>query len=145
MNRFLNNMAYEVQKGYSPDNLYEWQKNEHKISCIGLVFVIGAYLPLITCSLLGITEKDGMMFYPSFILAIVLLLAGGIFIVNNINHRQFRDKVCNALAGLELGVYHCADDLVINLCLDWDSANAIIDGQYDDWLRHRSTCRFMPN
>lgn len=144
MNRNPIGMAYEVRKGYSPENLAEWQKNERRFSCYALAFVIGAYCPLIVGGWMGINEKS-IEWYASVVVSLTLLCASAYFIFVNSDHRIFRNAVCNALAGLELGVYHCADDLVIMLMIPWDCAEKIIDGQYDDWLKHKNTCKFMPN
>lgn len=55
----------------------------------------------------------------------------------------FRRKVCKALAGLELGVLHCSDDLVILLDISREDADRIISGDYDNWLKHRLTCKYI--
>lgn len=55
----------------------------------------------------------------------------------------FRRKVCKALAGHELGVLHCSDDLVILLDISREDADRIISGDYDNWLKHRLTCKYI--
>ena len=134
-------MTTQVRKGYSPENLEGWERKERQQSLIALAFIVTAYVPLVICSVLGIHDLTEHL---SFAVAFVLIIAGGIFAMDNIEHRSFRYILCNALAGLELGVYHCSDDLVILLNLPRDCADKIIDGQYDNWLRHRITCQFMP-
>lgn len=139
-------MPNKVQKGYSPQDMEDWEEKERSLSLQSLGLVCSAFIPLALAVLLDIQmETNPLTTVLVSVVSFTLLFWG--FALDHINspRRQFRNKVCKALAGLELGVYHCADDLVINLDMDWDSANAIIDGQYDNWLKHTITCEFMPN
>ena len=145
-------MDFKVLKGYNPDELSHWETENVRKEWIALALILGAFASLIVFMMLNPEPSiengslvDNLVFFAMICWSFGLLLCGFTIDQNNVNHRKFRDAVCNALAGLELGVYHCADDLVIHLHLSWERANQIIDGQYDDWLRHKKTCQFMPN
>lgn len=51
--------------------------------------------------------------------------------------------VCKALAGIECGVYHCADDLRFHLDLPQEVAVAVIDGKYDHLLSAHLVCEYI--
>lgn len=84
--------------------------------------------------------------YGSFMSSILAILGTTSMLVSFFVQTSFksaRRTVCMALAGLELGIYHCADDLVTVGGVPEDVADDIIAGEYDNLLKDPLTCRYI--
>lgn len=140
-------MAQTVHNGYTPDELESFEKHEKRnaalILGLMLALIVTAYVPMFyygaplsdTAPAI-VSDVVGATVIGLAILIVVL------FIVT-MPKIEFRDKICKSLAGLELGVFHCSDDLVIIVGLSRECADMVIDGQYDNWLRSRKVCKLI--
>lgn len=140
-------MAQTVHNGYTPDELESFEKHEKKVALlvIGMLFVMvaTATIPEI---IYGIPLKDTAppeICNITSVMLFVELLAITLPMVYFMPRDEFRIKICKSLAGLELGVFHCSDDLVIIVGLSRECADMVIDGQYDNWLRSRKVCKLI--
>lgn len=140
-------MAQTVHNGYTPDELESFEKHEKKVALlvIGMLFVMvaTATIPEI---IYGIPLKDTAppeICNITSVMLIVELLAITLPMVYFMPRNEFRIKICKSLAGLELGVFRCSDDLVIIVGLSRECADMVIDGQYDNWLRSRKVCKLI--
>ena len=142
-------MDFKVLKGYDPDELSRWETENRNKSVISFALIVSAFISIVILMLINpdpstetVVDKIAVVVPMAWCMS--LLACGFAIDMENTKHKEFRNAVCNALAGLELGVYHSAEDLLIHLHISWERATQIIDGQYDDWLRHEKTCRYMP-
>lgn len=139
-------MSIMVHNRHTPEDLESFDLNEKRIAygTIGSFCMIFA-IPLIILALFGFDADNTpdivdhftavwMIFWMILMMVIALPYDG---------MTAFRKKVCKALAGLELGVLHCSDDLVILLDISREDADRIISGDYDNWLKHRLTCKYI--
>lgn len=139
-------MSIMVHNRHTPEDLESFDLNEKRIAygTIGSFCMIFA-IPLVLLLLFGFNPDNvpdtvnnftavWMIFWMILMLLIALPYDG---------MTAFRKKVCKALAGLELGVLHCSDDLVILLDISREDADRIISGDYDNWLKHRLTCKYI--
>ena len=139
-------MSIMVHNRHTPEDLESFDLNEKRIAygTIGSFCMIFA-IPLVLLLLFGFNPDNvpdsvnnftavWMIFWMILMLLIALPYDG---------MTAFRKKVCKALAGLELGVLHCSDDLVILLDISREDADRIIAGDYDNWLKHRLTCKYI--
>ena len=139
-------MSIMVHNRHTPEDLETFDLNEKRIgyAMIGS-FCMTFAVPLIILTLFGFDADDTpdivdhitfvwMMFWMIFMMVLAIPYDG---------MTAFRKKVCKALAGLELGVLHCSDDLVILLDISREDADRIISGDYDNWLKHRLTCKYI--
>lgn len=140
-------MAHTVHNGYTPNELESFEKHEKKVAILILgmliVMVVTATIPEIYY---GIPLKDNVPPEILNILSVMLLvelLAITLPAIYSMPRIEFRMKICKSLAGLELGVFHCSDDLVIIVGLSRECADMVIDGQYDNWLRSREVCKLI--
>ena len=140
-------MAHTVHNGYTPNELESFEKHEKKVA----IFVLGMLFGMIATGTIpeiiyGIPLKDHV---PPEIwdiisaMLLVELLATTVPMIYFVPRNDFRIKICKSLAGLELGVFHCADDLVIIVGLSRECADMVIDGQYDNWLKSRQVCKLI--
>lgn len=139
-------MSIMVHNRHTPEDLESFDLNEKRIGYV----VIGSFcltfaIPLTILALFGFNPDNvpdianhitavWMIFWLIFMMVIAIPYDG---------MTAFRKKVCKALAGLELGVLHCSDDLVILLDISREDADRIISGDYDNWLKHRLTCKYI--
>ena len=122
-------MTEEVLKGYSPEELDRWETKEGvQWAKIGLT----AFGSAIVFMCLGaMLQSDSHIWDDIVFLCGVGMLGMSMFVMLCSESRYaFRYRVCRALAGLELGVFHCSDDLVILLRIDRPYADKIINGEY---------------
>lgn len=100
---------------------------------LGIIIILDAY------------NIDKHSLYGTLYLCVVLciLLAAYVLFAIAMVHITMHTNVCKALAGLELGVVHCADDLVILMRMNRDMANKIINGEYDNLMRDPLTCKYI--
>lgn len=139
-------MSIMVHNRHTPEDLESFDLNEKRIG-YGMVgsFCMTFAMPLALIPLFGFDAHNvpdianhltavWMIFWMILTMLIGLPYDGMI---------AFRRKVCKALAGLELGVLHCSDDLVILLDISREDADRIISGDYDNWLKHRLTCKYI--
>lgn len=139
-------MSIMVHNRHTPEDLESFDLNEKRIgyAMIGSFCMIFA-IPLVLLLLFGFNPDNvpdtvnnftavWMIFWMILMMAIAIPYDG---------MTAFRKKVCKALAGLELGVLHCSDDLVILLDISREDADRIIAGDYDNWLKHRLTCKYI--
>lgn len=99
---------------------------------LGIAIILDAYV-------------DKHSLYGTLYICVVLciLLAAYLLFAIAMVHKTMHREVCKALAGLELGVVHCADDLVILMRMNRDMADKIINGEYDNLLRDPLTCKYI--
>lgn len=136
-------MTEEVLKGYSPDELERWKKRDCRLyNRIGLTAFGSMLVFMITACYFSSNERlfDDLLFLCA--LADMGLL--GYCMMYNDRYFRFQKAVVKALAGLELGVVHCSDDLVILMGFDRIYADRIINGEYDDLMRDERFCKLMP-
>lgn len=139
-------MSIMVHNRHTPEDLESFDLNEKRIgyAMIGSFCMIFA-IPLVLLLLFGFNPDNvpdtvnnftavWMIFWMILMMVIAIPYDG---------MTAFRKKVCKALAGLELGVLHCSDDLVILLDISREDADRIISGDYDNWLKHRLTCKYI--
>lgn len=139
-------MSIMVHNRHTPEDLESFDLNEKRIAygTIGSFCMIFA-IPLVLLALFGFNPDNvpdavnnftavWMIFWMILMMVIAIPYDG---------MTAFRKKVCKALAGLELGVLHCSDDLVILLDISREDADRIISGDYDNWLKHRLTCKYI--
>lgn len=138
-------MSIMVHNRHTPEDLESFDLNEKRIAygTIGsfcMVFAVPLALMLFGFNSDNVSDAVNnftvvwMIFWTILMLLIALPYDG---------MTAFRKKVCKALAGLELGVLHCSDDLVILLDISREDADRIISGDYDNWLKHRLTCKYI--
>lgn len=138
-------MSIMVHNRHTPEDLESFDLNEKRIgyAMIGsfcMTFAIPLVLMLFgfnadnTPDIVNHITVVWMIFWMILTMAITWPYDG---------MTAFRKKVCKALAGLELGVLHCSDDLVILLDISREDADRIISGDYDNWLKHRLTCKYI--
>lgn len=135
-------MAEEVLKGYSPEELDRWETKERiQWARLGLT----AMCSCIVFAVLACVYQDrGIWGDILFMCTIAMMSMAFYTVLLNDNHFRFRKRVCRALAGIELGIVHCSDDLVILLGIDRIYADRIINGDYDFLMNHKDFCKFMP-
>lgn len=143
----LHIMTSLVRNGYTPDELESFEKHEKRDSILILGLIIALYLTaFIPDFYYDFPLKDTMppLLYD-FVTALIFceLLIMILLAASTMPKMDFRNKICKSLAGLELGVIHCSDDLVILLNLPREYADMVIDGQYDNWLRSKKVCRLI--
>lgn len=136
-------MAEEVLKGYSPEELDRWETKEKvQWAKIGLTALGSAVVFMCLGAML---ESESHIWDDIIFLCGLGMLGMCCFVgLYSESRYQFRYRVCRALAGLELGVFHCSDDLVILLRIDRQYADKIINGEYDFLMNSKSFCRLMP-
>lgn len=136
-----------VHNGYTPDELEYYDRHENRYAALGILFFIILYGGLVATSMYY--DWDIKANAPSWfgdILAIWMIVWAVALVIVWLpiaNLPAFRRKICRSLAGIELGVLHCSDDLVILLDLPREYADLVIDGQYDNWLKHTLTCKYI--
>ena len=135
-------MAEEVLKGYSPEELDRWENKERvQWARIGLT-AMGSCIIFVV--LACIYQDKPVWGDILFFCSLAMMGMGAYTVLLNDNHFRFRKRVCRALAGIELGIVHCSDDLVILLGIDRIYADKIINGDYDFLMNHKDFCKFMP-
>lgn len=139
-------MSIMVHNRHTPEDLESFDLNEKRIGYVVIEsFCLTFAIPLTILALFGFNPDNvpdianhitavWMIFWLIFMMVIAIPYDG---------MTAFRKKVCKALAGLELGVLHCSDDLVILLDISREDADRIISGDYDNWLKHRLTCKYI--
>lgn len=78
----------------------------------------------------------------AMMIAILSLIYGPLLHVAYLKDMQC--KICRSLAGLELGVIHCEDDLVVLREIPRKLARQIINGDYDYLMSDTQFCKYMP-
>lgn len=140
-------MAHTVHNGYTPDELESFEKHEKRDAFLILGLIIVMFLTAFTPELYyDFPLKDTMppLLYDFMTMLMLCEMLAVVLLAATIMPRiAFRDKICKSLAGLELGVLHCSDDLVILVGLSRECADMVIDGQYDNWLRSRQVCKLI--
>lgn len=138
-------MSIMVHNRHTPEDLESFDLNEKRIG-YGMIgsFCMTFVMPL-ALTLFGFNADNVpdivnhfTVFWMIFWMILTMLIAHPYDCMT-----AFRRKVCKALAGLELGVLHCSDDLVILLDISREDADRIISGDYDNWLKHRLTCKYI--
>lgn len=139
-------MSIMVHNRHTPEDLESFDLNEKRIgyAMIGL-FSMTFAVPLIILALFGFDADNTPDIVDHFtsVWIISCMILTMVFALPYDGMTAFRKKVCKALAGLELGVLHCSDDLVILLDISREDADRIISGDYDNWLKHRLTCKYI--
>lgn len=140
-------MAHTVHNGYTPNELESFEKHEKRVAILVLeMLIVSVATATIPEMYYGIPLKDTAPPEIWNIISVMLfaeLLAITLPVIYLMPRIEFRIKICKSLAGLELGVLHCSDDLVILLGLSRECADMVIDGQYDNWLRSRQVCKLI--
>ena len=139
-------MSIMVHNRHTPEDLETFDLNEKRIgyAMIGS-FCMTFIVPLAIIALYGFDADDtpDIVDHITFVWMIFWLILMLLIALPYDGMTAFRKKVCKALAGLELGVLHCSDDLVILLDISREDADRIISGDYDNWLKHRLTCKYI--
>lgn len=139
-------MSILVHNRHTPEDLETFDLNEKRIGYVMIgSFCLTFAVPLIILALFGFDQDDtpDIVDYFTSVWMIFWLILMMVFAIPYDGMTAFRKKVCKALAGLELGVLHCSDDLVILLDISREDADRIIAGDYDNWLKHRLTCKYI--
>lgn len=109
------------------------------------------YLGIIVVMLTWLTFASNVLFpidnifvriYVAFVSISLVVLFYMYTIVDSWCEWYYR-MVCKALAGIECGVFHCADDLRFHLDLPQEVAVAVIDGKYDHLLSAHLVCEYI--
>lgn len=139
-------MSIMVHNRHTPEDLESFDLNEKRIgyAMIGS-FCMTFIVPLAIIALYGFDADNTPDIVGHFMAVwmICCMILTMVFTLPYDGMTAFRRKVCKALAGLELGVLHCSDDLVILLDISREDADRIIAGDYDNWLKHRLTCKYI--
>lgn len=139
-------MSIMVHNRHTPEDLESFDLNEKRIG-YGMLgsFCMTFAMPLALLFLFGF-NPDNVPDIANHVMAVWMvfwMILMMLFALPYDSMTAFRKKVCKALAGLELGVLHCSDDLVILLDISREDADRIIAGDYDNWLKHRLTCKYI--
>lgn len=76
-------------------------------------------------------------------IVLIFIIAGWASAMPYIVRHDEKYKICKCLAGLELGVIHSEDDLVILMGMNRKYARAMIAGEFDYLITDKRFCRFI--
>lgn len=124
----------QIAKPYQPYNLLASSMvSDRRFIC---VYALG--LLAVFCWAIG---QTGLSSFQLFCYSLVLyIFMYRVFIFQC--QAAFKKRVCKALADLELGKVHCAEDLAVYGLSPAESRD-VIDGIYDCLLSDYWTCRFI--
>lgn len=133
-------MTYSVidKLRFTPDRLFNAQAISRKCMGISIVLMVIAvflveYMRHFHSGQEDLAESLALLIWVSILMVSTYSLA----------LRSRHRVVCKALAGLELHQYHCAEDLVFGLGIEYNLAEAIVQGEYDCLLMDRVTCYYI--
>lgn len=132
-------MGFNIRNQWtaSPDLMFGTEAKVRNERLKAYVFLGATYLALILSGMYSETE---------ILFEILGILSGIVCVYHALHfswHRSTHKMICKALAGLELHQYHCAEDLVFHMDMDWDLAEQIVNGEYDSLLMDKVTCKYI--
>lgn len=108
---------------------------------LGMIAVMLAWLAFASNVLFPI-DTIFVRIYVAFV-SISLVVLFYMYTIVDCWYEWYYRNVCKALAGIECGVFHCADDLRFHLDLPQEVAVAVIDGKYDHLLSAHLVCEYI--